>query len=328
MSRVSSKTLKRAWFLSIFLAVILGSLTLVRMYIPYIAQMLDSESVSNYTSLLTISQNEDLYLFTLPIPLLNIDLRPDIIDMTALTVISLILLPAYYYRKDYKYKNAVDNKLPTLLREVSDSQKVGLPLPKAVLEAAKHQYGALTGELRKMSSKMSWGIGFQEALRSMADNIDTPLFNRTAVLILEAERAGGSVEDVFDAAYSHVSELLALKRERLGSMKPYTWIIYASFIVFSIVVILLLQIFFANLALNNSQFAGSEGITESGFLPVSLAFMQITFYHMLLIEGAFSGVVAGKMGQGDGRVGTFHSIIMVLFAWFFFKIATIWFGAA
>jgi len=329
MGRVPKKTITRAWITSITLFVIVGSITLIRMYLTYIDVMMRDESIFNFTSLLTISEEYDLYLFSFTIPIFNFTINPDIIDMTALSIILLLGIPAHYYRKDYNYRNAADNKLPSLLREVSDAQKVGLPLPKAVIEAAKHQYGALTDELRKLSAKMSWGISFQKALRDMAKNINTSLFHRTAVLILEAERAGGSIEDVFDAAHRHVSELLALKRERLGSMKPYTWIIYASFVVFSLVVTLLLQIFFANLALNNTQFSaasGGGGIAESGFLPISLAFLQIVFYHMLLIEGCFSGVVAGKMGQGDGKIGLLHSIIMVIIGWVFFKVATVWFG--
>ena len=138
--------------------------------------------------------------------------------MTVNTLISIKIVPANNYRKDNTWKEKLDEHLPNLLREISDAQKVGLPLPRAVVEASKRQYGPLTDELQLMAAKISWGIPFSQGLREMQRNIQTPLFDRTSILILEAEKAGGQTDEIFDSAYVHVNELLGLKRERLASM--------------------------------------------------------------------------------------------------------------
>ncbi len=243
----------------------------------------------------------------------------DIIDITALAILALILLPALAYRSDRNWRDNIDEHIPSLLREISDAQKTGLPLPRAIMESSKHQYGALTPELKKMAAKISWGIPFYDALRSLTETADTPLMKRTSLLILEAERSGGAIEEVFEAAHKHVSEILGLKRERLGAMKPYTMIIYASFIVFALVMLILLYSFFTILALQIVE-AVAEGQNPTAKLPFNLAGLQLIFFHLMLIEATFAGLIAGKMGEGDSKLGLRHSCILVGISYLFFKI--------
>ncbi|MHA2223594.1 MAG: type II secretion system F family protein [Candidatus Hodarchaeales archaeon] len=242
----------------------------------------------------------------------------DILDVTILSVLALIIIPAWAYNSDRRWRDNIDDHIPSLLREISDAQKTGLPLPRAILEASKHQYGALTPELVKMASKISWGITFSKSLKSLTKTADTPLMKRTSLLILEAERSGGAIEEVFESAHTHVSEILGLKRERLGSMKPYTWIIYASFIVFSLVMLILLYTFFQQLAYQMVD-AVAQGQDPTAGLPFNVAGIQLVFFHMMVIEGLFAGLIAGKMGEGDAKIGLRHSCILLIICYFFFK---------
>jgi flagellar protein FlaJ len=143
---------------------------------------------------------------------------------------------------------------------------------------------------------------------------------RTSLLILEAERSGGAIEDVFESAHKHVSEVLGLKRERLGAMRPYTWIIYASFIVFSLVMIILLYSFFQTLAAQMVD-AVRSGEDPTTALPFNVAGIQLVFFHLMVIEAVFAGLIAGKMGEGNSKIGLRHSCILLGLCYLFFKIA-------
>ena len=243
----------------------------------------------------------------------------DIIDITVLAILVLIVLPAWAYHSDQKWRDNIDDNIPSLLREISDAQKTGLPLPRAIMSASKHNYGALTPELKKMAAKISWGIPFSKTLRSLTETTDTPLMKRTSLLILEAERSGGAIEDVFESAHQHVSEVLGLKRERLGAMKPFTWIIFVSFIVFSLVMIILLTSFFQTLALNIVE-AVTEGQEQSAALPFNVAGLQLVFFHLMVIEAVFAGLIAGKMGQGNAYLGLRYSCFLLIICYVIFKI--------
>lgn len=337
MPRVSPQTINKAWIVSIILFIVLGSFTLIALYIPFFNSVNNAESVINGTgsSAQKLKASSETILdlgalningitFTIHIGSLKITIF-DILDMTLLTLISALIVPAYYYRKDNLWKEKVDEHLPNLLREISDAQKVGLPLPRAVVEASKRQYGPLTDELQLMAAKISWGIPFAQGLREMQKNIQTPLFDRTAILILEAEKAGGQTDEIFDSAYVHVTELLGLKRERLASMSSYKWIIIVAFLVFAFVIVILLNSFFIQLAKQSAQLKSSDSSSFNTFggLPLHLASLQLLFFHLLIIEGFFAGLIASKMSTGRYTQGLFNSIYLLIIAWMIFKTGAI-----
>lgn len=310
MAKLTKKREQRIWILSGFLFIIMIGAA-IYFYIPAIAHILQD----------AITPDDSSYLNTIR-DIITFEDVFDIMDVTVVTVLALILIPAMAYHSDQKWRDNIDDHIPSLLREIADAQKTGLPLPRAILEASKHQYGALTPELKKMAAKISWGIPFSNALRSLTVTADTPLMKRTSLLILEAERSGGAIEDVFESAHKHVSEILGLKRERLGAMKPYRWIIYASFIVFSLVMIILLVSFFQKLAIQMVDALANEQ-TPSANLPFNIAGLQLLFFHLMVIEAIFAGLIAGKMGQGNAKLGLRDSCILLGICYVFFKIAII-----
>ncbi|WP_455140047.1 type II secretion system F family protein [Candidatus Hodarchaeum mangrovi] len=318
MGKLTTKGEQRIWILSIFLFLVTLVISLF-FYSPVIQHIVErTEPV--YPPI-----ENDPYLFTIR----EVSLDPifkffDVLDITVLLALALLLIPALAYHSNQKWRDNIDDHIPSLLREISDAQKTGLPLPRAIMESSKHQYGALTPELKKMAAKISWGIPFSKALRSLTETADTPLMKRTSLLILEAERSGGAIEDVFESAHNHVSEILGLKRERLSAMKPYTWIIYASFIVFAIVMIILLYSFFQTLAVQIVD-AVSAGQVATAKLPSNVAGLQLLFFHLMIIEAIFAGLISGKMGEGDAKIGLRHSCILLIISYAFFKITVLLF---
>jgi flagellar protein FlaJ len=321
MPRVSQKTFLYSWVLSIVFAGIVGFTGFILIYTPFLDYTLthtetqfSSEGNVPLDTILEVNASE---IFNLNILDFDFLLRIDIMDITWLTLLLLFLFPAYYYRKDHIWKNKIDSYLPYLLREIADAQKVGLPLPRAILEASKRQYGPLTEELKSMASKISWGIPFSDALKEMSSNVNTSLFRQTSVLILEAERSGGQTEDIFESAYEHVNSILGLERERLSAMSPYKWIILISFVVFSVILVILLNSFFVQLALRATSIP--EGASGIGTLPMNLALLQLLFFHILMVEGSFSGVIASKMGTGNVKIGLVNALIMITLGYVIFK---------
>lgn len=242
----------------------------------------------------------------------------DIHDFVILAIIVSIGLPVFLviYREERR-QTRVDENLPFLLREISNAQRTGMSLPRAIKESAKRNYGPLTPELRKMSSKISWGIPFSKAMTDFQASIDTPLSQRATLLILEAERSGGNLEEAFEGTEKHVQQLLNLKKEREGAMKPYIWIVYAAYVIFIVVVVILFQTFFYPFG---SADISSEATSGFFNMNIDLDSLKILFLHMLVIEAFFSGLVAGKMSKLSIKSGLMHSVVLMFLGWFAFKI--------
>ncbi len=336
MGKLTQKREQRIWIISIALCIVF-LIVAITFYIPLLEHImqentpypLDTEDAeAKHPYLYSVGEVRPKILTELLntiTPDLDIIIRFfDALDLTILTLLALLLIPARAYHSDRKWRDDIDDHIPSLLREISDAQKTGLPLPRAILEASKHQYGALTPELKRMASKITWGIPFSKSLRSLTDATDTPMMRRTALLILEAERSGGAIEDVFESAHKHVSEILGLKRERLGAMKPYRWIIFASFLVFAFVMLILLVTFFQTLAVQVID-AVTEGQEATAGLPFNVAGLQIVFFHMMVIEAVFAGLISGKMSEGDAKLGLRDSCILLVICYVLFKLTMLLF---
>ena len=231
-------------------------------------------------------------------------------DFVFFAVIIAVSPPTVLNFIDYKWRKAIDEHLPDLFRSIVQAQETGMTLPQALEEASKRNYGPLTGELRKMTAQISWGMTFEEALIALGKRVNTVLMQRTVPLIIEASRSGGRVEKVFDPMGKFIQTTLLLDKERRNQTRPYVAIIYVAFFVFLFTIILLFKSFFLSL----------EGLPTLGTAVMSSEEMQQIFFHMTVIQAFFGGLVAGKMGEGTINAGLKHSLIMMFCGYIVLKL--------
>jgi len=223
----------------------------------------------------------------------------DFVFFGFLAVITPIAIVNYI---DYRWRKEVDEHLPDLFRSIVQAQEIGMTLPKALEEAAERDYGPLTPELKKMSVQISWGASFEEALLAFGRRVGTVLTLRTVPMIIEGSRSGGKVEKVFDPMGKFVETTILLEKERKTQTRPYIAIIYVALFVFLFTIVILFKTFFTN----------AEGVALFSMPTSSPADLKRIFLHLTLVQGFFSGLVAGKMGEGSISAGLKHSLIMMI----------------
>jgi flagellar protein FlaJ len=226
-----------------------------------------------------------------------------IFDEYILLAIVIALFPAAVLDYvDYHWRRSIDEHLPDLFRAIVQAEKTGMTLPQAVEEAAKRRYGALTFELRRMVVHMSWGKSFEEVFQSFSERVNTSLTKRSVPLVVEASRSGGHVEEVFEPMGKFVQSTLNAEKERQAQTRPYIAIVYVAFFVFLFTVIMLFKTFFFQVtdvpSLNTAMLSSEEA--------------RKLFFHMSIVQALFSGLVAGKMGEGTVSAGLKHSVIMLI----------------
>ena len=226
-----------------------------------------------------------------------------------LALVITVFPPAVLNYADYRWKRSIDKHLPDLFRSIVQAQKTGMTLPQALEEASKRQYGPMTKELKKMVDQMSWGVPFEDALRSLDKRVDTALMKQTIPLIIEAQRSGGRVEKVFEPLEEFVRTTLTFDNERKTQTRPYLVIIYIAFFVFLFTIIMLFKSFFVDTV--------DFELTQFELMLPSEA--RSIFFHMSTIQAFFGGLVAGKMGEGTIGGGLKHSVILLTCGFFAFK---------
>ena len=229
-------------------------------------------------------------------------------EWVVIAIIVLFGIPAIFvYQREARKLHGIDKNLPYLLREIADSQRIGMTLPRAISEAAKRNYGPMTKDLQKLAAKVSWGIPFNIAMRQFRDALDTPMAKQSTMLILEAERSGGELEKIFESAQTFVQELLDIKTEREHAIRPYIYIVYMSYVIFAVVIFVLFTTFFAPLGSEVS--ATLSGDSNLPKIPIDA--FKVAFLYLLTIQALFSGLTAGKMGTGKLMGGLTHASILM-----------------
>jgi len=231
-------------------------------------------------------------------------------DFVFFAFISIIIPVVTLHHLDSQWRKAIDEHLPELFRNIAQAQETGMSLPKAFEEAAKGDYGPLTTELKKINTQISWSMPFEEALLAFARRVNTLLVQRTVPLMIEALRSGGRIEQIFDPMGKFIQATLMLRKERMAKTRPYIAIIYISYFVFILTIVLLFKAFFVD-------------ITGAPILEVAIMSpeeLKRSLFHMAIIQGFFSGLIAGKIGEDSALLGLKHSLVMMLCGYLALKI--------
>jgi len=232
------------------------------------------------------------------------------------TLIAIVPL-AVFHSVETKRVYSLEGSLPNFFRDVAGMNDSGMTLPNAINNVAQGEYGSLTVYIRRLNAEMSWSVPFVEALIRFGERVGTPLAARSVDLIAKASRAGGDVSEVLRAAANDTYEFFNLKNERKNNMLIYMVIVLVSFFVFLFVIAILESTFLTTMAEAGSKVAATGA---RGFMgKVNIEFYKRLFSHAAMIQGFFSGLVAGQMGEGDVIAGLKYSAIMLLIAWVTFR---------
>ncbi len=224
-----------------------------------------------------------------------------------------LIPPAMVYLSESKRRDSIDNNIPHLIRDIADAGRSGMTLTRSIEISAERDYGPLTKELKKLIAKISFRVPLERALQYFADATGTTLSRRSSMLIAEANKSGGDIQESMESVAKHVQEIQYLERKRRATLRPFIGVMYISFAVFLVTVYLLISSFFKQLA-NTNFGGGGGGIGGVGFNFVSLPLDKITtvFLYMAMIEALFAGMVGGKMATGYLKDGLKHAILLMM----------------
>ncbi len=222
----------------------------------------------------------------------------------------------------YEYMNVrriykIDTVFPDFVRDLAESRRAGMTFTKAIMFAAKGNYGILTEEIRKISQQVSWGSSVTDALLDFSKRVNTKSIRRTISLIIEASKSGGNVAEVLDIASKDAREIKMMEAERKSNMSSYVVVIYVGMLVFLAIIMILNLSFIPAMTGGGSQ--GMSGLMGGGG-GVDAREVTVVFYFATLIQGLGSGLVAGVFEDGNFSSSVKHVFVMVLISWLSFKL--------
>jgi flagellar protein FlaJ len=228
---------------------------------------------------------------------------------TILIILVFLVFPNFMELSYQRWRQRIDEAIPALLTDIAAQVKTGITLDRALEIAATKDYGPLTVELKKLQTQLLLGVPFEDAVNRLIARVKTVMVKRTFGLIVQANRAGGKIEELLDIIQSDANELYLLDKERRSALRPYVVVIYIAFGVFVAVSVLLVDSFFKQVLGSSTGTTVSFG-TGNGLAGLTLPVVKDLFLQMALIEAIFGGFGAGKLGEGSFTAGFKHVLIM------------------
>lgn len=191
--------------------------------------------------------------------------------------------------------------------------EVGLTLTQSIAIMSRANLGLLAYEIKHIHRDLQWGGNFGDALIRFENRIRTAMIARIVTLITKASVMSSSISELLRIAAADARMAEYLKRDRLSEMFIYTAIIYLSFFVFIFVVGTVSTQFLAVLANQSKEGLSMAGpLSNIGAMPLDT--IKRLLFHTCLLQGLFSGLIAGLMGESSIKAGVKHSCILIIVA--------------
>ena len=242
------------------------------------------------------------------------------VDPTNIVILAFLLIimpPGFFNFYETRRISRLEAEFPAMVRDISLSVKSGMTLKGAMSVAAGGQYGTLTRAIKQMDNAISWGVSFEDALLHFARKYPTSLIRRTVFTLIEASRMGGQLGEIMEGIATDVEETKALEKRRSSETKPYLLVCYVSYFVFLAVILIMSYVFLPMMQESANVATGKAlpgGLGQFAVSDAGLALYDRLFFHALVIQGFFAGIVTGKMAEGKVVAGLKHSVFFIIVA--------------
>ena len=234
---------------------------------------------------------------------------------------------------------AIEDQLPAFMLDLSEAQKAGLTLPDAIRTATKADYGRLTPEIKRVNDQISWGVPLPEALLAFGQRMRrSDVIGRIVRIINEAYLSGGDIARTMEATAADIITIKEAEKERKAVMSQHVGVMYAIYFIFIGIIVGLSKTLLPMLQMNVETAAVGGILTFQdpctacamanppifciscvtfgvmcamfGLGAGTTCYYRALFLLMAVVQGIFSGLVAGQIGEGRVLAGLKHSAIM------------------
>ncbi len=263
-----------------------------------------------------------------------------------LVAITIAWLPQWldFFAENQMQKD-IEARFPDFVRNLTSAIKSGMPAAQGVVHISEGDYGSLTPYVRKLANQVEWAIPFHRAFANFGRETNNAVIKRAIATVVEAERAGGNMEDVLASIVDSLIQIKRIKEERKAAIHAQVVQAYIIFTVFLGVMVIIQNVLIPFLGgIQGSTTGLFGGPTLGGTLTQSAVATKVSFsfsspaaflssltawfssiYGIFLmisiIQGFFTGVVLGKLAEGDLTSGLKHSLIMMTAAFILISFA-------
>ena len=248
-----------------------------------------------------------------------------------------VVVPVFISRYlKFAWVRAAEEQFPNFIRDLADSIRSGMSFKEAVGLASRANYGKLSEEVQKMHNRLSWGTSKDRVLEIFGKRVkDSKLITESLNIMKESMTSGGNVAATLDAIARDMLLFKEVEAERESLVSQHVMIMYGIFFMFLGIAIMIIFVMVPMIKAQPEVTTGTFGFqftnpcAGAGFFPCSYfnslgilfnmaegitLYYTALFFTIVLIQGIFSGLIAGQLGENSIIAGSKHSLIMVTVA--------------
>ncbi|MFH0970148.1 MAG: type II secretion system F family protein [Candidatus Diapherotrites archaeon] len=221
-------------------------------------------------------------------------------------------LRLYYVIENRRRK--VEEILPDFLLLVAGNIRAGMTSFSAFKSSLRPEFGALSDEVRHVTSR-SLGTGsFTTALMQVSENVESQSLSESVRFFVQASRSGGKVAQLLENTSNDLRRTQDLKKELESSTRTY--IIFVAFVmVIATPLLMAVSVAFVELITriqSQSSIGGAAGGLGflGGMLTITPAFLEGMALILLIGNSILAGFFMGTIGKNKPLLGLRFSPIM------------------
>lgn len=293
---------------------------LPRMYTDIIAERAGYSRFKGYENLTATLIIAYLLLLTAGTALIQIPMTYRVITFIVIAPGALFLPYALFTILAEQRRKSIEQVLPDALLLMSANIESGLTVDKAFLLSARDEFGPLATDIRQTAMKMFGGTPVEDALRELAEDTNSELFEETLKLLIDGIDAGAQVSNLLESSANDIRNSLHLREEIAASVQTYSMFIMIAALV-GAPILFSISVFLTQATQNlwSAQNLNAENLPETGMLTLSQPSIDPSFFAQfslaaIIISNFFAALVISEIKNGRATDGLKRAPVFVVIA--------------
>lgn len=232
-------------------------------------------------------------------------------------VLFLMFSSIYFYfvlKSDLKVK-FIEELLPDALQLTASNLRAGISIEKALLLAARPEFGPLETEIHRVAKEVATGKDFGNALKEMNKRIKSKSLGRVVDLIISGLRSGGKLSDLLENSAEDLRTQKIVRQKIRSNVEIYIIFIFVAAgigapILFSLSLFLVKVMIqnFGNIELPTS--ATTALPITIGKVQTTPAFIQKYILVSLSTTSVLASFMLGMISKGRSKEGIKYIILL------------------
>ncbi|MFQ5941302.1 MAG: type II secretion system F family protein [Nitrososphaerales archaeon] len=215
--------------------------------------------------------------------------------------------PAIFYGMNQRKKAAVENMLPSFVRDLAEVRKTGLAPEKGIQQLSTRNYGLLSKSVQRMANQVSWGVPLSKVMQDFGKDVKSWFVKSIGFILLEVVEIGGGTVTLFTSLGDFTQRSKELEKERKSMFRPYIFIPYFGAILTIVATVMIIFMMTEQIStLTEGQGTGIVSVATDVDDLTDAMFMAVLFQAWMM------GLVAGKMGEWSLAAGYKHATALAV----------------